>query len=99
MSFVSFIKESMKEFDHIVWPTSEETEKYFVTVVSMITVLTVFLFIVGTLFSVGLFTAKKQLVPVSSVTPATTSSTPVGDLKLDNVQTTTTPVTGTASTK
>ncbi len=99
MSFVSFVKESMKEFDHIVWPTSEETKKYFVTVVSMITVLTVFLFIVGTLFSVGLFTAKKQLVPVSSVTPATTSSNPVGDLKLDNIETTTTPVTGTASTK
>lgn len=43
---MSFIKESMKEFDHIVWPTPEETKKYFVTVVSMIVVLTIFLFIV-----------------------------------------------------
>ena len=90
----------MKEFDHIVWPTSEETQKYFVTVVSMITILTIFLFAVGSAFSLGLFTAKKQLAPVSSATQTTTSSSsPVGDLKLDNVQTTTTPVTGTASTK
>lgn len=77
----------MKEFDHIVWPTPEETKKYFVTVVSMITILTVFLFIVGTAFSVGLFAAKKQLVPASAV--STSSSTaPVGDLKLGDIQTT-----------
>ncbi|MDD5197942.1 MAG: preprotein translocase subunit SecE [Candidatus Gracilibacteria bacterium] len=88
---MSFIKESMKEFDHIVWPTPAETQKYFITVVSMITVLTVFLFVVGSLFSQGLFAAKKQLVPVTSNT-STTTSAPVGDLKLDNVQTTATPV-------
>ena len=81
----------MKEFDHIVWPTPAETQKYFITVVSMITILTVFLFVVGSLFSQGLFAAKKQLVPVTSNT-STTTSAPVGDLKLDNVQTTTTPV-------
>lgn len=80
----------MKEFDHIVWPTPAETQKYFITVVSMITILTVFLFVVGTIFSQGLFAAKKQLVPVSS-NSSTTSSAPIGDLKLDNVQTTTTP--------
>ena len=84
----------MKEFDHIVWPTSLETRKYFITVVSMITVLTVFLFIVGTIFSQGLFTAKKQFGPTQSVvTP--TSSAPVGDLKLDNIKTTTVPATPT----
>lgn len=53
----------MKEFDHIVWPTPAETKKYFVTVVTMITILTVFLFVIGTVFSVGLFAAKKQLIP------------------------------------
>ncbi len=73
---MSFIKESIKEFDHIVWPTSEETKKYFVTVVSMITILTVFLFMVGTAFSMGLFAAKKQFVPVS-VDTTSTSSAPV----------------------
>ena len=91
---MSFIKESMKEFDHIVWPTPSETKKYFVTVVSMITVLTVFLFIVGTAFSVGLFAIKKQIVPAQSIT-SPTSSAPVGDLKLDDVQTAPTPATPT----
>lgn len=80
----------MKEFDHIVWPTPAETKKYFVTVVSMITILTVFLFVVGTAFSVGLFAVKKQIAPVQSATPAT-SSAPVGDLKLDDVKTTAVP--------
>ena len=93
---MSFIKESIKEFDHIVWPTSLETKKYFVIVVSMITVLTIFLFIVGTAFSAALFAAKKQIVPASTVT-SSSSSAPIGDLKLDNVQTTTTPVTPTES--
>lgn len=87
---MSFIKESMKEFDHIVWPTSEETKKYFVTVVAMITVLTVFLFLVGTTFSMGLFAAKKQLVPANSGTSTATES-PVGDLNLDDIKTTPVP--------
>ena len=91
---MSFIKESIKEFDHIVWPTSQETKKYFLTVVSMITVLTVFLFIVGTAFSVGLFTAKKQFVP-AAVDTASTTSNPASDLKLDNIQTNTVTASGT----
>ncbi|MDD2916532.1 MAG: preprotein translocase subunit SecE [Candidatus Gracilibacteria bacterium] len=93
---MSFIKESIKEFDHIVWPTSEETRKYFVTVVSMITILTIFLFAVGTLLSVGLFAAKTQLVPVRTVSP-TTSSAPASDLKLDSVKTTTPSASGSAT--
>lgn len=80
----------MKEFDHIVWPTPAETQKYFVTVVSMITILTVFLFVIGTIFSTGLFTAKEKLMPIQS-TP-TTSQAPVGNLKLGDIKTTTTPV-------
>ncbi len=79
----------MKEFDHIVWPTSEETKKYFITVVSMITILTVFLFIVGTALSTGLFTAKEKLAPAQSA-PINTTTSPVGDLKLGDVKTTTT---------
>lgn len=88
----------MKEFDHIVWPTPAETQKYFVTVVTMITLLTVLLFIIGTAFSVGLFAAKKQLAPIRSEA-TTTSVAPVGDLKLDNIKTNTVPVTPVVPTK
>lgn len=84
----------MKEFDHIVWPTPAETKKYFITVVSMITILTVFLFIIGTAFSVGIFAAKKQFVPVSSVSNTSTQSS-VEDLKIDDIKTTTVPATPT----
>lgn len=84
----------MKEFDHIVWPTPAETKKYFITVVSMITILTVFLFIIGTAFSVGIFAAKKQFVPVSPVSNTSTQSS-VEDLKIDDIKTTTIPATPT----
>lgn len=84
----------MKEFDHIVWPTPAETKKYFITVVSMITILTILLFVVGTAFSVGLFAAKKQFIPVRAI-PAATSNLPAGDLKLGDIKTTTTPATPT----
>lgn len=88
---MSFLRESFKEFDHVVWPTPAETKKYFVTVVSMIVALTILLFVIGTAFSVGLFEAKKQFVPISSqmVTPA--SDAPIGDLNLDNIETTAVP--------
>lgn len=78
----------MKEFDHIVWPTTSETKKYFVTVVAMISILTVLLFIVGTALSAGLFSIKSQMTPVSA--PVTTA--PTSDLKLDGLKVDTTPV-------
>lgn len=93
---MSFLQESIKEFDHVVWPTSAETKKYFNIVVSMIVILTVLLFVVGTALSTGLFTLKKQIQPISP-TPTTsatpTSSTPQ-DLKLDNLNLETTPTSG-----
>ncbi|EKE28800.1 MAG: hypothetical protein ACD_3C00013G0013 [uncultured bacterium (gcode 4)] len=52
---LKFLKESIKEFDHVVWPTNKETKKYFTIVTSVITVLTIFLFIVWSLFSLWLF--------------------------------------------
>lgn len=88
---MSFIKDSMKEFDHIVWPTASETKKYFVTVVSMIVVLTILLFLVGTALSSALFSLKSQL---GSTAPTTTTA-PIGDLKLDGVNVDTVPVTDT----
>lgn len=94
---MSFFSESIKEFDHVVWPTKAETIKYFNVVVSMIVILTVFLFIIGTLLSTGLFAVKEQITPLR---PATSTVTPASDalknLKLDGVKTdAATPVTPT----
>ena len=86
---MSFIKESLKEFDHVVWPTPAETKKYFVTVVSMIIALTILLFVIGSVFSTALFEAKKLIAPSVSTTVPTTAIP--GDLKLNNMETTATP--------
>ncbi len=58
---IKFIKESIKEFEHVVWPTPNETKKYFYIVVTMITVFTIFLFIAWNIFSKVLFLAKDNL--------------------------------------
>lgn len=92
---MSFLQESIKEFDHVVWPTTSETKKYFNIVVSMIVILTVLLFVVGTAFSVGLFSLKKQIQPISP-TSTTNSTIPAGqDLNLDNLNLETTPTSDT----
>ena len=100
---MSFFSESIKEFDHVVWPTKAETIKYFNIVVSMIVILTVFLFIVGTILSTGLFMAKEQIAPLKPAAPTTQTSTPAStDLKLDNLKvnsTATKNVTSPATTK
>lgn len=95
---MSFLQESIKEFDHVVWPTTAETKKYFNIVVSMIVILTVLLFVVGTAFSVGLFSLKKQIQPINS-TPTTSTSAPAipaeQDLNLDNLNLETIPTSDT----
>jgi hypothetical protein len=62
----------------------------------MITILTVFLFIVGTVLSLGLFAAKKQITPAASII-STKTQAPIGDLKLDNINTTTNTATSTVT--
>ncbi|MBP8016888.1 preprotein translocase subunit SecE [Candidatus Gracilibacteria bacterium] len=71
---IKFLKESIKEFEHVVWPTPNETKKYFYIVVSMITGLTIFLFIASSIFSEGLFFSKAQIHPSDNF-PTTTNTT------------------------
>lgn len=91
-----FLKESIKEFDHVVWPTGLETKKYFQTVITTIVVLTLFLFVVGTALSSGLFKIKEYTPSLAPAPKTATSTTPLkaSDLKLE-----TTPVNTTGATK
>ena len=59
-----FLKESKKEFEHVVRPTNKETKKYFTIVTSFIIVLTLFLYVIGTGFSAWLFALKDYINPV-----------------------------------
>lgn len=73
-SMFKFFKESIKEFDHVVWPTNKETKQYFNHVVIIITAFTLFLFVVWLIFSTWLFWAKDAVNPAKITTPTTSSS-------------------------
>lgn len=91
----NFFKESIKEFDHVVWPTNKETKNYFVSVSSIITVLAIVLFVIGTSFSTILFMAKDQINPIkitkstlNSATASWASATSTKDVKIPTTTTT-----------
>ncbi len=65
-----FLRESVKEFDHVVWPTRRETVRYFTIVVSTIVAFAIFLFIIGTAFSSSIFALRNLVKPASPVTSA-----------------------------
>jgi preprotein translocase SecE subunit len=43
----NFIKDSLEELDHVVWPTNAESKKYMLYTVGTIIVMTIILAIVG----------------------------------------------------
>ena len=55
-----FIKDSVRELRHVVWPTRKETQKYFWLVLALIVVFWVYLFIFSQSFSSLLFWLKNN---------------------------------------
>lgn len=74
-----FLKESVREFKHVVWPTHAETKKYFTVVVILLVLFGLYLFIANTVFAELL----QWLREVFSV------STPVSvpELSVQNIET------------
>ena len=64
---MKFIKDSVREFKHVVWPTREETKKYFVIVLVVLILFGLYLFIANTIFSKGVFGVRDYINPSSSV--------------------------------
>ncbi|MDD5213047.1 MAG: preprotein translocase subunit SecE [Candidatus Gracilibacteria bacterium] len=58
---ISFIKASLREIKHVVWPTKAETAKYFVVVLSVLVLFGVYLFIFSNIFSYVIFFLKDTL--------------------------------------
>ena len=83
---INFLKESIKEFEHVVWPTQKETKQYFMIVTWIIVWLTIFLFIVSSILSAGLFFAKDNINPATlpQTTQQNSNSTP--DLNLEDIK-------------
>jgi preprotein translocase SecE subunit len=48
---MKFIKDSIRELKHVVWPTREETKKYFIIISTFIVLFGLYLFIFNSIFS------------------------------------------------
>lgn len=55
---ITFFKQSFRELRHVVWPTKNETKKYFLIVVSVLVLFWAYLFIASNLFSSAMFYFK-----------------------------------------
>ena len=53
-----FVKDSIRELKHVVWPTRKETQKYFWLVLALIVIFWIYLFIFSQAFSELLFTLR-----------------------------------------
>lgn len=58
---VQFLKDSIRELKHVVWPTKQETTKYFFIVITILFFFGIYLFIASTLFSEGLLYLKNMV--------------------------------------
>ncbi len=56
-----FIRDALAEFEHVVWPTPNETRKYMYYNIVVIVVLTVFLVILGYVIQESLMAARKTI--------------------------------------
>ena len=58
---IQFVKDSVREIRHVVWPTREETKNYFMIVVTVLVLFWLYLFIASTVFYEWLHWAKEIL--------------------------------------
>lgn len=67
---MSFIKKSLEELDHVVWPTNTESKKYMLYTVGTIIVMASFLAVIGYVIQIGLKSIRNSFPhdPVVSTT-------------------------------
>jgi preprotein translocase SecE subunit len=58
---IQFLKDAVREFKHVVWPTRKETQKYFSLVLAMLVFFGIYLFIASNVFSEVIFGLKSIL--------------------------------------
>jgi len=58
---MSFFKDAIREFKHVVWPTAVETRKYFFVVLSVLILFGIYIFIASTAFSKLLIWMKETI--------------------------------------
>lgn len=55
---ISFLKDSFREIKHVVWPTKDDTRKYFFIVVWVLVTFGLYIFVASTLFTNIIFALK-----------------------------------------
>lgn len=55
---IKFVKDSFRELKHVVWPTKDETKKYFIIVISVLCAVWVYVFLASTIFTNTMFFIK-----------------------------------------
>ena len=57
---MNFLKDSIRELKHVVWPTKKETTRFFAIVIITLTLFGIYLFIAETIFAETLFALKEM---------------------------------------
>ncbi len=73
---IQFLKDAIREFKHVVWPTRKETQKFFSLVLAILIFFGIYLFIASNVFSEIIFGLKNIL---GSETVSTNSSSMTQD--------------------
>lgn len=55
---IKFFKDSFREIRHVVWPTKEETKKYFLIIIVVLILFWAYVSLAWTLFSETIFYVK-----------------------------------------
>ena len=71
---IQFLKDAIREFKHVVWPTRKETQKFFSLVIAILVFFGVYLFIASNIFSEVIFGLKNVLGTESATSNSSTMS-------------------------
>ncbi len=72
IQYMSFLKKSLEELDHVVWPTNVESKKYMIYTVGTIVVMATLLSAVGYVIQLGLKSIR-DVFPHDTVISSTVS--------------------------
>jgi|GEM_PF-1351482 len=59
--FMSFFKDAIREFKHVVWPTAAETRQYFLVVLTVLVLFGLYIFIASSAFTSLLIYLKEMV--------------------------------------
>ena len=78
---LQFVKDSIRELKHVVWPTHAETKKYLTIVLTVLVLFGAYLFVASTVFSEILYGLKDAVNPSVVENPIN-----IEDITSDDIQ-------------